>query len=453
MAASTGRASRRRPYRYVQVKTDRQGPDRRRLHHHPAGGQELPSHQRALARPQAARRRCSSSASSRPSPRTRSSNSISTRSSSASTPMASPPPRSTISASRWTSSSLEEMAYLAALAQGPQQLSSRSARRNAPSSAATGCCSRCSRTATSPKTEMKEAQAKPLEVNPRPFGAQLFAAESFAEEVRRELIEMYGKDKLEKGGLSVRTTLDPKLQIYARQALARGLIELRPQARLPRPDRKRLSSRGDWGPLLKDRKVPADVAPWRLAVVLEVNETEATHRPAAEAAARRQAGRRSARRPSSRSTLLAWARAYVDGTQARPRDQDSRPTCCRRRRDLCRARRRTTASIIWCRCRTSKAHWSPWTRTPAACCRWSAASPMAGASSIAPSRRCASRARPSSPSSMPLPSTMATRRPRWCSMRRSSSRCRTARSGSPRTTRTSSSAPRPCAAASSSRAT
>ena len=74
------------------------------------------------------------------------------------------------------------------------------------------------------QAEFDEATKKPLVVNPRPFGAQLFAAESFAEEVRRELAQMYGKDKLGKGGLSVRTTLDPKLQIYARQALARGLI-------------------------------------------------------------------------------------------------------------------------------------------------------------------------------------------------------------------------------------
>ena len=71
---------------------------------------------------------------------------------------------------------------------------------------------------------MNAAKPSRLKVNPRPFGAQLFAAECFAEEVRRELIAMYGKDKLDSGGLSVRTTLDPKLQIFARQALARGLI-------------------------------------------------------------------------------------------------------------------------------------------------------------------------------------------------------------------------------------
>ena len=96
------------------------------------------------------------------------------------------------------------------------------------------------------QAEFDEATKKPLVVNPRPFGAQLFAAESFAEEVRRELSQMYGKDKLGKGGLSVRTTLDPKLQIYARQALARGLIAF-DRKRGFRGPVKKVDVQGDWG--------------------------------------------------------------------------------------------------------------------------------------------------------------------------------------------------------------
>ena len=134
--------------------------------------------------------------------------------------MASPPPRSTISASRSTSSTLEEVAYLAALPKGPnnyhpfRQKERAIERRN-------WVLQQMQVNGYITEDEMRTAQAKPLEVNPRPFGAQLFAAESFAEEVRRELVTMYGKDKLEKGGLSVRTTLDPKLQLYARQAWPR----------------------------------------------------------------------------------------------------------------------------------------------------------------------------------------------------------------------------------------
>jgi penicillin-binding protein 1A len=166
--------------------------------------------------------------------------------------------------------------------------------------------------------EMKQAQAKPLEVNPRPFGAQLFAAESFAEEVRRELIEIYGKDKLEKGGLSVRTTLDPKLQLYARQALARGLIGLDRKRGFRGPVATReLGAESDWGVLLKDRKVPADVAPWRLAIVLDANDTEARIGLQPRAL---PDGKLSPERETGKITLdhLKWARAYVDGSKLGP---------------------------------------------------------------------------------------------------------------------------------------
>ena len=50
------------------------------------------------------------------------------------------------------------------------------------------------------------------------------AAGFFAEEVRRELSERYGEQKLYEGGLSVRTTLDPKMQLMARKALVDGLV-------------------------------------------------------------------------------------------------------------------------------------------------------------------------------------------------------------------------------------
>jgi len=46
----------------------------------------------------------------------------------------------------------------------------------------------------------------------------------FRREVRRELLERYGRQKVYEGGLSVRTTLDPKLQLMARKALVDGLV-------------------------------------------------------------------------------------------------------------------------------------------------------------------------------------------------------------------------------------
>ncbi len=212
---------------------------------------------------------------------------------------------------------LEELAYLAALPKGPnnyhpfRQKERATERRN-------WVLLQMFENGYITEEELKQAQARPLEVNPRPFGAQLFAAESFAEEVRRELIDIYGKDKLEKGGLSVRTTLDPKLQLYARQALARGLIGF---------DRKRgfrgpvatgdLGAQSDWGLLMKDRRVPADVAPWRLAIVLDVTEGEALIGLQPRSL---PDGNLSPERETGKITLdlLKWARAFVDGTRLGP---------------------------------------------------------------------------------------------------------------------------------------
>src|SRR5690606_25033221 len=119
-----------------------------------------------------------------------------------------------------------------------------------------------------------EARAKPLEVDVRQVGAQLFAAESFAEEVRREVAELFGEKKLYEGGLSVRTTLDPRLQVLARQALARGLVRF-DRERGYRGPVTRVSTDGDWGIPLSKIDSPSDLEPWRLAVVLAVSDTEA----------------------------------------------------------------------------------------------------------------------------------------------------------------------------------
>jgi len=166
------------------------------------------------------------------------------------------------------------------------------------------------------EAEMKAAQAKDLEVDPRPFGAQLFAAESFAEEVRRELIALYGKDKLEKGGLSVRTTLDPKLQIYARQALARGLIGF-DRKRGYRGPLQKIELQDDWGVVIGKIAVPSDVAPWRLAVVLEADAGQAKVglQPKPLASGELAPERETATVPLA---LVKWARAYVDGTKLGP---------------------------------------------------------------------------------------------------------------------------------------
>src|SRR6202047_749146 len=63
--------------------------------------------------------------------------------------------------------------------------------------------------------EAEKAKKEPLKITQRPTGAHIFAAEYFAEEVRRYIYDNFSEKMLYEGGLSVRTTLDPKLQAPA----------------------------------------------------------------------------------------------------------------------------------------------------------------------------------------------------------------------------------------------
>ncbi|MGI9464298.1 MAG: penicillin-binding protein 1A, partial [Aestuariivirgaceae bacterium] len=123
--------------------------------------------------------------------------------------------------------------------------------------------------------EQEAAAARPLKVTLRPFGAQLFAAEGFTEETRRIVGQLFGEDHLYAGGLSVRTTLDPRLQIFARRALTGGLMKFDRENGW-RGAIKQIDTGSDWGASLAEIKVPADIAPWRLSVVLKVDAKQAT---------------------------------------------------------------------------------------------------------------------------------------------------------------------------------
>jgi penicillin-binding protein 1A len=120
----------------------------------------------------------------------------------------------------------------------------------------------------------EKAKKSPLNVTTRPTGAHIFAAEYFAEEVRRWVYDKYGEKALYEGGLSVRTTLDTKLQVIARKALVDGFVRF-DESQGWRGPVTHLALAGDWGPKLAEVKALSDIAPWRLAVVLETNDQSA----------------------------------------------------------------------------------------------------------------------------------------------------------------------------------
>jgi penicillin-binding protein 1A len=118
------------------------------------------------------------------------------------------------------------------------------------------------------------ARKEPLVVTSRSNAAHIFAGEYFAEEVRRDVFERYGEKKLYEGGLSVRTTLDPKLQVMARKAMVAGLVNF-DEAHGWRGAQTKIDLSGDWGVKLADIKSLSDISPWRMAVVLETSDQSA----------------------------------------------------------------------------------------------------------------------------------------------------------------------------------
>jgi len=121
----------------------------------------------------------------------------------------------------------------------------------------------------------REAKKKELDVNPRRRSVYLFASEYFSEEVRQEIVERYGGDALYEGGLSIRTTLDPALQIKARKALHSGLVQFDLKRGWRGPiDTIELGD--DWGEAISEIKPLRDVPEWKVAVVLAVTPQFAT---------------------------------------------------------------------------------------------------------------------------------------------------------------------------------
>jgi penicillin-binding protein 1A len=116
-----------------------------------------------------------------------------------------------------------------------------------------------------------DAKKQPLGVVGRRVTSAVFASEYFSEEVRRQIIEKYGDKTLYEGGLSVRTSLDPDLQVMARKALQTGLVNYDERRGFHGPI-KHIETAQDWGPELARTSALGDVPEWRLAVVLAASD-------------------------------------------------------------------------------------------------------------------------------------------------------------------------------------
>ena len=176
--------------------------------------------------------------------------------------------------------------------------------------------------------EALKAKAEPLGVNPRVLSPNTYVAGFFAEEVRRQLLEKYTEKNLYEGGMSVRTTLDPKMQAWTRKALADGLVRF-DEAHGFRGAMNHIDVSSDWGVPLANIPALGDIKPWRLAVVLDMNEAGARvglqprREASSEVARERETGLLTAEGMrwtgrSPRSTLSVGDVIYVEPLSGRP---------------------------------------------------------------------------------------------------------------------------------------
>ncbi len=114
--------------------------------------------------------------------------------------------------------------------------------------------------------EAEAASAEPLVLRPR-GATEVVSADYFAEEVRRELVARFGEDALYKGGLTVRTSLDPHLQAIADKVLRNGLITFDRQHGYRGPV-THIDVSGNWPQTFAGVNDPAGLYNWQLAVVL-----------------------------------------------------------------------------------------------------------------------------------------------------------------------------------------
>src|SRR5438132_720561 len=119
---------------------------------------------------------------------------------------------------------------------------------------------------TATQAEAAQAEAQPFELHRRQEADEV-RAPYFAEEVRRELLTRYGEKVLYGAGLSVRASLDARLQAASDKALRTGLIAYERSRGGSRGAVARIDPKGDWAAPLAAVPLPAvasDVG-WRPA--------------------------------------------------------------------------------------------------------------------------------------------------------------------------------------------
>ena len=112
------------------------------------------------------------------------------------------------------------------------------------------------------------------------FRSTMPARDYFTDEIRRQLSRNFGEDEFFNGGLSIRATVDPELQLEAAAALRAGLEKYDRERGIWRPTGVTLTpeqmvDEATWRAALAETEMPRDIPGWHVAVVLRVGNNDA----------------------------------------------------------------------------------------------------------------------------------------------------------------------------------
>lgn len=158
------------------------------------------------------------------------------------------------------------------------------------------------------RDEAKAAKAEPIDLK-KPNPTRVVKADYFAEEVRRRLVSKYGEAALYKGGLTVRTTLDPHIQKISDWALRKGLIAYDRRHGWRGPLHHVIlqnSEKEVWLAHLQSAAAPPGISPWQVAIVLKLTDNSV------------KIGLKSGEEGTIPLSELKWARQYIEPNKDKP---------------------------------------------------------------------------------------------------------------------------------------
>jgi len=127
------------------------------------------------------------------------------------------------------------------------------------------------------KEERDKAKKEDIIIEARDSDKFVESSAYFSEEIRRELLDIYGEKDLYDGGLSVRTSLDPELQKIAHEALQEGLVDYdrRHGWRGPLSNKSEGLNKDNWLEVLKEDTTLVVDSLWIKAIVTYIDNEKA----------------------------------------------------------------------------------------------------------------------------------------------------------------------------------